>query len=442
MKFYRRLRNVANSDIIPHMKYSAPRGTCDILPDETPLWQFIEKACREVFSLYNYCEIRTPIFESTDLFSRSIGATTDIVKKEMYTFMDRKGRSLTLRPEETAPVVRACLENNLISSDQITKLYYLGPMFRYERPQAGRQRQFHQAGIEAFGSVDPRLDAEVIQLSVKLFEKLGLKDLEVDINSVGCKMCQPSFRDAIREYFRDNVKNMCEDCKDRLQTNPLRILDCKEPPCQKYIEKAPAAIDYLDADCKIHLETVAGLLDGLSVRYRVNDRLVRGLDYYTRTAFEIVSKQLGAQNAVCGGGRYDDLVEELGGKPTPAVGFAVGLERVVEILKAESLPAGRQAESRIELFVATLGDEAKKIGFDLISKARGKGISADMDYLGKSLKSQMKAADRMGAQHVFIIGDDEIAKGSAILKDMKTAEQKEIKFDELLEFLLAKGEDK
>lgn len=412
------------------MKYAAPRGTCDIVPEETPLWQFIEETCRGVFALYNYREIRTPIFESTELFTRSIGATTDIVKKEMYTFPDRKGRSLTLRPEETAPVVRACLENNLISADNLTKLYYLGPMFRYERPQAGRQRQFHQAGVEAFGSADPLLDAEIIQLAVRLFESLGLKDLEVDVNSVGCKKCQPKFREAIQKYFKDNIKYMCEDCKQRLELNPLRILDCKEPPCQKYIEKAPAAIDYLDADCKSHFDQVVRLLGGLGVRYRINDRLVRGLDYYTRTVFEVVSRQLGAQNAVCGGGRYDDLVEELGGKPTPAIGFAVGLERVVEILKAESRQL--KAESGVSLYIAALGEEARKIGFDLISRAREKGFSADTDFIGKSLKAQMKAADRMNARYVYIIGEDELKKKSAMLKNMETAEQTEVKFDDLM----------
>jgi len=412
------------------MKYSAPRGTHDILPDETPLWQEIEKKCHKVFCLYNYKEIRTPIFEATELFTRSIGSTTDIVKKEMYTFPDRKGRSLTLRPEETAPVVRACLENNLISADNLTKLYYIGPMFRYERPQAGRQRQFHQAGVEAFGSSDPALDAEVIQLGVKLFEALGLKELEVDINSVGCKKCQPVYREAIKKYFKENIKHMCEDCKQRFEQNPLRILDCKELPCRKYIEKAPASVDSLCGECKNHFEQVVGWLGSLGVRYRINDRLIRGLDYYTKTAFEIVSKQLGAQNAVCGGGRYDNLVEELEGKSIPAVGFAVGLERVVEIMNNEKLIM--KNECKISLYIATIGEDAKKIGFDLITKARENGISAEMDYMGKSLKAQMKAADRMKADCVYIIGDDEIKKKAGILKDMRTAEQREVPFDELI----------
>ncbi|MFA4843569.1 MAG: histidine--tRNA ligase [Candidatus Margulisiibacteriota bacterium] len=412
------------------MKYSAPRGTKDILPEQAASWQFIESVCRETFALYDYQEIRTPIFESTELFARSIGATTDIVSKEMYTFSDRKGRSLTLRPEATAAVVRAGLENNLINQDNLLKLYYLGPMFRYERPQAGRQRQFHQAGVEVFGSADPALDAEVIQLAVKLFARLGLPGLEVDINSVGCDKCQPAFRDAIRDYFQKHVQDMCADCQERLATNPLRILDCKGAHCQKYIEKAPAAIDHLDADCKTHFEQVVGWLDRLGVKYKINNRLVRGLDYYTRTAFEIISKQLGAQNAVCGGGRYDKLVEELGGKATPAIGFALGMERVVEILKSKIL--NPKSEQGIHLFIATLGDEAKQLGVKLAAEAREKGISADTDYLGKSLKAQMKTADRLRARFVFIIGENEIEKRAALLKDMATAEQTEIKFEELL----------
>ncbi len=415
------------------MKYSAPRGTKDILPNEAELWQKIEGSCRKTFSLFNYKEIRTPIFESTELFSRSIGNTTDIVKKEMYTFEDRKGRSLTLRPEETAPVVRACLENNLISPEQLTKLYYIGPMFRYERPQAGRQRQFHQAGVEVYGSADPMLDAEVVLLNVQLFNEIGLKDLEVDINSVGCKKCQPDYRKALKAYFKENVTHMCADCKERFESNPLRILDCKEEKCQKYITQAPASIDTLCAECKGHFEKLVGLLAGLKVKFKINNRLVRGLDYYTKTTFEVVSRQLGAQNAVSGGGRYDTLVEEFGGRSTPAVGFAIGIERVIEILKLSSVDS--RPSSVIDIFIATLGEEAKKIGFEILNKLRGKGISADMDFLGRSLKSQMKAGDKLGARFVYIIGEDEIKNKYGILKEMKTAEQKEVPFDRIEEVL-------
>ncbi|MFH1684245.1 MAG: histidine--tRNA ligase [Candidatus Margulisiibacteriota bacterium] len=416
------------------MKYSIPRGTKDILPDESPIWQNLEKTCRKVFELYNYKEIRTPVFEKTELFTRSIGSTTDIVKKEMYEFKDRKGRSLTLRPEETAPVVRACLENNLIRPEQITKLYYIGPMFRYERPQAGRQRQFHQAGVEVFGSSDPLIDVENVLMNVQLFNELGLKDLEVKINSVGCKKCAPEFRKKLKAHFKENIKNMCQDCKDRFEYNPLRILDCKEAKCQKYIEESPASVDTLCDECKNHFEEVIKMLDYQSVKFVVSKRLVRGLDYYNKTTFEIVSKALGAQNAVSGGGRYDTLVEELGGKATPAVGFAIGMERVIEILKSKiQNPKSKQG---ISLYIATMGDECKKLGFDLLSKARGKGISADMDYLGKSLKAQMKAADRLGAKHTCIIGEDEQKKGIGILKNMKTGEQQNIDLEQLLDHAL------
>jgi histidyl-tRNA synthetase len=411
------------------MKYAVPRGTKDILPEETPLWQMIEQVCRETFELFNYREIRTPVFESTDLFARGIGASTDIVSKEMYTFADRKGRSLTLRPEATASVVRAGLENNLIAPGSLLKVYYLGPMFRYERPQAGRQRQFHQAGVEAFGSSDPLIDAETVQLSVKLFENLGLQELAVALNSVGCPNCQPVFREALKKYFQGHLADLCADCRKRFEINPLRILDCKEAHCQKYIEKAPAMIDYLDPECQAHFNRVVGWLDALKVKYKINDRLVRGLDYYTRTVFEVTSKQLGAQNAVCGGGRYDGLVEQFGGQSVPAIGFAVGLERLVEILK-QSRVAGHES-SAVGLYIATLGEEARKTGFNLLTQARDLGFCADMDFLNKSLKAQMKAADKMKAEFVYIIGPDEIAKQSAVLKNMKTAEQKELAFTEL-----------
>lgn len=411
------------------VKYAVPRGTRDILPDETPLWQAIEDACHKVFQLYNYQELRTPIFESTELFSRSIGSTTDIVKKEMYEFKDRKGRSLTLRPEETAPVVRACLENNLIGPDKITKVYYLGPMFRYERPQAGRQRQFHQAGVEAFGSGDPLIDAEMILMNIQLFKTIGLKDFAVNLNSVGCSECRPDYRKKLHDYFKSHISGMCEDCRDRFEKNPVRILDCKEAGCQKQIENAPAAIDSLCAACKSHFESVVKMLDYQKAVFKVNKRLVRGLDYYTRTTFEIVSGALGAQNAVSGGGRYDGLVEEMGGKPTPAVGFAIGLERVIEILGKST--ERRAQNTGLEIYLATMGEEAKSLGFDLMMKLRQGGIAADMDYSGKSLKAQMKMADRLGAKHVYIIGEEEMKGNAGLLKNMDTGDQKTIPFDSL-----------
>lgn len=409
------------------MKYRAPRGAKDILPGETPVWQAAEKTCRRIFELYNYQEIRTPIFEATELFIRTIGETTDIVSKEMYTFNDRKGRSLTLRPEETAPVVRACLENNLIGKERITKLYYLGPMFRYERPQAGRSRQFHQAGVEVFGSDDPLIDAEVIILAEQIFNHLGLKDLEVDINSVGCKECRPEFTKKLKAYFKENINMMCEDCKKRFEFNPLRILDCKEGPCQKYIESAPAAIDTICKECRKHFEAVIQQLDNLGIKYKINNRLVRGLDYYTRTTFEVVSRQLGASRlagTVCGGGRYDTLVEELGGNPTPAIGFAIGLDRLIEVMRVTH----RESRS-LGLYVATLGKDARKIGFDILAKIRKAGISADMDYVGKGLSAQMKAADRENAKFALIIGEEELKTGRAILRNMKTAGQEEVACD-------------
>jgi len=412
------------------MKYTVQRGTKDILPDEVSVWQVIEKTCRKLFELYNYKEIRTPIFEATDLFSRSIGSTTDIVSKEMYTFPDRKGRSLTLRPEETAPVVRAGIEHNLLSKDNVTKLYYIGPMFRYERPQAGRQRQFHQAGIEVFGSDDPLVDVEVILLAEQIFNRLMLRDLEVDLNSVGCKECRPEFTKRLKDYFKDKIKDLCEECRKRFDFNPLRILDCKEPSCQKYIEKAPASSETLCLDCKIHFEKVIEGIKVSGIKYKINNRLVRGLDYYTRTTFEVVSKQLGAQNAVCGGGRYDTLVEELGGGPIPAMGFAIGLERLVEIIKTQN--SKLKTQNGILLYIVTLGEEAKKIGFDLLIKARKAGISSDMDYLGKSLSSQLKAADRQKARYALIIGEEEIKKSKYILRDMKLASQTEIPPSEII----------
>jgi histidyl-tRNA synthetase len=412
------------------MKFTAPRGTFDILPEQVGVWQAIESASRKAFDLYSYEEIRTPIFESTELFARSIGSTTDIVSKEMYTFLDKKERSLTLRPEETAPVVRACLENNLISPDKVTKLYYIGPMFRYERPQAGRFRQFHQIGVEAFGSADPLLDSEVILLAVDLFEKIGLDGIEVDVNSVGCKVCRPNFQEELKKYFSTNINEMCEDCRKRLEFNPLRILDCKNPNCQKFILKAPAPLDFVCGDCARNFEQLKSYLGSARVKFAINNRLVRGLDYYTGVTFEIISKKLGAQNAICGGGRYNDLVEELGGKSTPAIGFAFGVERMIEVLKGSK---GVIEIKKPKVFVATMGENAKLKGFEVAGNLRRAGISVDIDYVDRGIKAKMKAADRSGAKYAIIIGEDELKMNSAVLKNMADSEQKQVMVDKLID---------
>ena len=409
------------------MKYQSLRGMRDILPDETPLWQKIESVCSENFKIYNYQEIRTPILEQTELFSRAVGGTTDIVSKEMYNFIDRGDRNVSLRPEETAPVVRACLENNLISKDKITKLYYFGPMFRYERPQAGRYRQFHQAGIEAFGSADPAVDAETIFLAVQIFKDMGLEDLEVDLNSVGCKKCRPDFVENLKEYLKGNIVKMCEDCQKRYHLNPLRILDCKKNKCQQVIQSSPATVDFLCAECADHFESLTNILDTSLLPYKINNRLVRGLDYYTKTTYEVVSGVLGAQNAVCGGGRYNNLVEDFGGPEIPAVGFAIGLERLIEILNVKLKI--KNEKQGISLYIISLGEEAKVKAIELLQKIRQAGISADMDYSGKKLKAQLKVADKIGAAGALIIGEEEIKKGKVTFRDMKTRTQEEITLD-------------
>ena len=401
------------------MQYQTPRGTKDIYGPEAKLWQKIEELCRLVFEKYGYTEIRTPVFEQTELFARSIGTTTDIVTKEMYTFLDRKGRSMTLRPEATAPVVRAGLQNNLISKDAITKLYYLGPMFRYERPQAGRQRQFHQAGVEFFGSNDPKVDAEVICAAVDLFKVLKLSGLEVDINSVGCKKCQPAYVEALKSTLKNNAKELCKDCQERLKLNPLRVLDCKNKDCQKFIAKVPSATETLCPECKVHFEQVRKYLKAREIKYNDNVRLVRGLDYYTKTVFEVVARQLGAQNAVCGGGRYDNLVKDLGGQEVPAVGFAIGLERIVELVKGGSAVTA----TPLDYYLVCMNAEAREAAFHLTAKYRAEGKTAEMDFQNKSFKSQMKVANKSGAKYAIIIGEEELKTKQLTVKNMKSGEQ-------------------
>ncbi len=403
------------------MKVRKIRGTRDILPEKIRKWQYIEETAREVLENFGFQEIRTPLFEETSLFFRSIGEVTDIVAKEMYTFRDRKERSLTLRPEGTAPIVRAYLENRLPIP---AKLYYIGPFYRYERPQAGRYREFYQIGAETIGSDSSASDVEIISLTMTLLKKIGLKDLVLQLNSAGCKKCQPDYKRALKNYFKNNLKSLCDDCQRRFKKNPLRILDCKSKECQKYIIKAPAISDYLCEDCRKALEEVKKYLGILKIEYAINPRLVRGLDYYTRTAFEIVSKGLGAQNAIAAGGRYDDLVEDLGGTSTPAVGVALGTDRLILAVEKERIRL--PIEEGIDIYLASLGERASKKGFALVQRLREKNLKVESRFGKKSLKSSLRLANRLGARYVLILGEEELTKKKALLKEMATGKQEKI----------------
>lgn len=406
------------------MPYESVRGMRDILPDETPYWAAVEERIREIARAFNYREIRPPVVEHTELFSRGIGEATDVVNKEMYTFPDKKGRSLTLRPEATASVVRAYVEHGLFNKEPFQKLYYIGPMFRYEKPQRGRSRQFHQYGVEAIGALDPALDVEVIDLAWTLMESLGLKGLSLRLNSIGCPEDRVRYRDALREYFAPRIGKMCPDCQRRYEENPLRILDCKNEICQPHIQEAPGSVDYLCDECRDHFEKVKGYLDQLGLQYRIDPKLVRGLDYYTRTVFELVSEDLGAQDALLGGGRYDGLVAQLGGPATPGVGFAGGMERLILVLQTRgSLP---DVGGSIDLFFVTLGEEARALALALAHGLRRDGVRVDLDYRGRALRKQMKYADQLGARYVLVIGEDEVKTGAARLKEMKSGEQTEV----------------
>lgn len=420
------------------MLTGAPRGTKDCLPSMVKSWRYVEGIMREVCSVFDYQEIRTPIFEHTELFHRGIGDTTDVVEKEMYTFTDRGERSITLRPENTASVVRSFVENKMYGDPGPTKLYYIGPMFRYDRPQAGRLRQFHQFGVEALGTDDAAIDAEVILLSLQILKKLGLKDLKLKINSVGCKNCRPVHRKVLQEFIRPNLDKLCKNCQDRFDRNPLRLLDCKSEDCQKHMTGAPKITDYLCEECKTHFEKVKEFLTVAGVEYEVDSNLVRGLDYYTKTAFEIQYTPLGAQSAVCGGGRYDGLVEEIGGPHTPGIGFAMGIERVLLALNMqELLPEGR---SDIEVFLVVPKEEQRALAFMIMDRLRAEGIKCDMDYMARSLKAQMKQAGRLNSQKVIIFGEDEITRNSVVLRNMETSEQEEVKIEDLVKVLKNKIE--
>lgn len=403
------------------MLTSGPRGTRDILPEESVHWQYIEDSARKVCHTYGYSEIRTPIFEHTDLFLRGIGETTDIVEKEMYTFTDRGNRSVTLRPENTAAVVRSFLEHKLYAGPQPVKLFYLGPMFRYDRPQAGRYRQFHQFGIEAIGAVGPTIDAEVIALAVQFLRQLGLSDLTLYINSVGCPQCRPVYRTELQGFLTDKLSHLCGDCQSRFDRNPMRILDCKNSSCTVHTQGAPQIADCLCDECGSHFFRLKTLLTAAHIEFVLNPSLVRGLDYYTKTAFEIQYAPLGAQSAVCGGGRYDGLIAECGGQATPGIGFAIGMERVLLALEKQGLLP--KSTTDIDIFIAPLGEQAQATAFRLLSLLRESGLVADMDFMNRSLKAQMKYANKYPARFVAIIGDDEVIQNKVMLKNMQSGEQ-------------------
>ncbi|AGB41755.1 histidyl-tRNA synthetase [Halobacteroides halobius DSM 5150] len=412
------------------MKYQAPRGTNDMLPQDTANWQYLEDIAKEIFSTYNYQEIRTPIFEQTALFQRGIGEATDIVEKEMYTFEDKGDRSLTLRPEGTASVMRSFLENKIYGQAQPTKYYYMGPMFRYERPQSGRYRQFHQLGVEVLGTDDPAVDAEIIALGMQILERLELDDLEVRLNSVGCPDCRSQYRDKLLDYFKPYLDQLCSDCQDRYERNPLRILDCKEDRDKEFMSDVPKLYEELCNECEDHFAGVQEYLDLLDIDYILDATLVRGLDYYTKTAFEVIYKGLGAQDTVFGGGRYDGLAQEVGGRDIPGVGFAMGMERV--LLTVEEQEIDLAIDDSIDLFITTIGEEAKKAAFSYLYQLRQANLKVEMDYLGRSVSGQMKHADRNNAEYSIILGGNELESGVATIKNMKTGDQEEVALDNLV----------
>lgn len=418
------------------MSIQIPRGTQDILPGEVEIWQYIEDKAMDVCRRYNYQEIRTPIFEHTDLFHRGVGDTTDIVQKEMYTFEDRGNRSLTLRPEGTAAVVRSYVEKKLYGqANQPTKLYYNGPMFRYERPQSGRMRQFVQFGVEALGSADPAIDAEVLALVMSIYTELGLKDVKLVLNSLGDKESREAHRQALIDHFKPSISEFCQDCQGRLEKNPLRILDCKKDREHPLMKTAPSILEYLNVESKAYFEQVKAYLDQLGIAYVIDPTLVRGLDYYYHTAFEIMADGdgFGAITTLCGGGRYTGLVEEIGGPPTPGIGFAFSIERVIMALKAQEklippIPT-------LDCYLVSLGDAAKEKNVELLYQLRLAGLSADKDYLDKKMKAQLKAADRLEARYTAILGDDELTKGLINVKNMETGEQKEIDLASFIDYM-------
>jgi histidyl-tRNA synthetase len=408
----------------------------DILPGDVETWQHLEEQARKVFGAFGYREIRVPVVEKTDLFCRSIGETTDIVEKEMYTFSDKGGTSMTLRPEGTAPVMRSFIQHKMYSQDPVSKLYYIGPMFRHERPQKGRYRQFHQIGAEVIGVDDPKIDAQVLAMLSHYFQTTKIPDVILQINSLGCPECRPSYRETLISFLEQHIESLCADCQRRYTTNPLRVLDCKVPGCKEATVDAPAMLNNLCIGCETHFGQVKEHLDALSVSYTVNPRMVRGLDYYTKTTFEMVTSSLGSQNAVAAGGRYNGLIKDLGGPDLPGIGFAIGLERLALMLGEQSIEPPRP-----ELFIATLGETATKAGFAMLTRLQREGVLVEMEYTGKSLKAQLRRADKMKTRRVLILGEDELERGVAQLRNMDESSQEEVDLDGLESRLLSEIHD-
>ena len=413
------------------MFISAPKGTKDLLPDQVNKWHYVENKFSDICKRYGFKEIRTPMFEHTEVFARGIGDTTDVVQKEMYTFNDHAGRSITLKPEGTSGAVRAFIEHKQYAEVQPTKYYYNTDCFRYEKPQAGRLRHFHQFGIEVFGTSDMLADAEVISLGYDFLTELGITEIQLRINSVGCPDCRRKYRDALKEFLKPRYDELCNTCKDRYERNPMRILDCKSEICKKIVENAPRMLDYLCDDCRNAFEELKTNLTSMGIEYVIDPNIVRGLDYYTKTAFEFVTTKIGAQGTVCGGGRYDHLIEELGGPPIPGVGFGLGIERLIMLMEANDVKFPE--ESRPEVFIAVMGEAAKSFGLKLCRELRQKGVIAEMDTLSRNIKGQFKYADRLGAKYTLVIGEDELKKGVVSLKDMAKSEQREIKIENIYE---------
>ncbi len=411
------------------MSLQKPRGTQDFLPQDVEKWQYIESKARDICRRFQYNEIRTPIFEHTELFQRGVGETTDIVEKEMYTFLDKSERSLTLRPEGTAGVVRAYVENKLHGAADVQKLYYMGPMFRYERAMAGRYRQFHQFGIEAIGAADPAIDAEVIALGYLFYEEMGLRNVRVELNSVGTPQCREQYRDALRQFFQPNLDKLCKDCQSRFERNPMRILDCKIDV--EYCQGAPSILAFLDDESEQHFQKVQQALTAMGIPFNINPGLVRGLDYYTHTAFEYMADGIGSITTIGGGGRYNGLVGQIGGQDKPGVGLGLGLERLLLIMEAQQV--GVPPQNPIEIYVVGLGEEAEARATALVFELRKAGISAERDYLQRKMKGQLKAADRLEAAYVAILGEDELARGEIVVKTMATGHQQSFALEQFVQ---------